>query len=107
MTNSELLRTFSHRFWSHKSATESLVFAAWADPCKDKDHILDLNMLRNCVGYLADCDKAGLKPSIFQMILFFDDASSLLCPPFLNWMPAWLLTWVHHGLAWIAQSLLG
>ncbi|RYP12908.1 hypothetical protein DL765_007124 [Monosporascus sp. GIB2] len=96
-----------HRFWSHKSATESLVFSAWADPCKDRDHILDLNFLRNIVGYLADCDKAGLKPSPFQLILFFDNASSLLCPPFLNWMPVWLLTWVHHGLAWIAESLLG
>ncbi|KAI1497645.1 hypothetical protein F5X99DRAFT_358248 [Biscogniauxia marginata] len=96
-----------HRFWCHKSATESLVFSAWADPCKDRDHILDLNLLRNLVGYLADCDRAGLEPSPFQLILFFDDASSLLCPPFLNWMPIWLLTLVHHGLACIAESLLG
>nr|A0A1J0HSL4.1 RecName: Full=Oxidoreductase iacF; AltName: Full=Iso-A82775C biosynthesis cluster protein F [Pestalotiopsis fici W106-1]APC57598.1 putative cupin [Pestalotiopsis fici] len=96
-----------HRFWPHPSSTEDLVFTAWADPCKDHDHILDLNFLRNLAGYLADCDSEGLQPSPFQLILFFHEASSILCPPFLNWMPLWLLIWVHNGLAWIAREFLG
>jgi hypothetical protein len=98
----------SHRFWSHPSATESLIFHGWADPCKDQDHILDANMLRNVVGYFADCHEAGLAPSAFQLILFYDNASSLLTPPGLNWMPLWLLIIVHYVLAnWIAAGLLG
>lgn len=97
----------SHRFWCHKSATENLVFSAWADPCKDREHILDVNFLRHHVGYLADCERAVLDPSPFQLILFVHNASSLLCPPFLNWMPIWMLTWVHIGLAWIAETVLG
>ncbi|ORY71070.1 uncharacterized protein BCR38DRAFT_415851 [Pseudomassariella vexata] len=97
-----------HRFWSHQSAKESLVFRAWADPCKDIDHILDVNFLRNIAGYLADCHAAGLAPSMFQLMLFYYDASSLLCPPFLDWMPLWLLTFVHYVLAvWIGAKFLG
>ncbi|GKT64017.1 hypothetical protein ColTof4_04435 [Colletotrichum tofieldiae] len=95
------------RFWSHKSATETLIFAVWLDPCKDSDYILDVNFLRNLSGYVDDCLKAGLKPSLLQIILFTENASSLLCPPFLNWMPVWLLIWVHRGLAWFAESVLG
>ncbi|CAN8106531.1 unnamed protein product [Discula destructiva] len=96
-----------HRFWCHKTSTEDLVFTAWPDPCKDRDHILDLNWLRNIAGYLGDCEQANLDPSPFQLILFFENASSVLCPPFLEWMPVWLLTWVHHGLAWVGESVLG
>ncbi|EGY14670.1 uncharacterized protein VDAG_05834 [Verticillium dahliae VdLs.17] len=96
-----------HRFWSHKSATETLVFSVWLDPCKDTDHILDVNFLRNLSGYVDDCLKAGLKPSVLQIILFTEHASSLLCPPFLNWMPVWLLIWVHCGLALFAETVLG
>lgn len=72
------------------------------------DNILDINFLHNIVGYVVDCEKAGLKLSFFQLLLFYDDASSLLTPPFLNWVPLWLLTWLHHMLAfWIAKGLLG
>ncbi|GAP88224.1 hypothetical protein SAMD00023353_3000140 [Rosellinia necatrix] len=97
-----------HRFWSHPSAEESLVFRAWADPCKDVDHILDINFLRNIAGYLADCHATGLSPSMFQLMLFYHDASSLLCPPFIDWMPLPLLRFVHYVLAvGIGAWLLG
>ncbi|KAK1950780.1 hypothetical protein LY78DRAFT_732341 [Colletotrichum sublineola] len=96
-----------HRFWSHKSATEDLVFSVWLDPCKDSDYILDVNFLRNLSGYIDDCLKAGVKPSVLQIILFTEHASSLLCPPFLNWMPVWLLIPVHRGIAWFAEIVLG
>lgn len=96
-----------HRFWCHGSASENLVFAAWADPCKDRDHILDVNFLRNIVGYLADCEKTGLKPSPFQLMLFFNNASSLLSPEFCDWMPIRLLIWIHIAVAWIAETVLG
>lgn len=71
------------------------------------DYILDVNFLRNFSGYIDDCLKAGLKPSVLQIILLPENASSLLCPPFLNCMPVWLLIWVHRGLAWFAESVLG
>ncbi|KAK6210533.1 hypothetical protein LQW54_006141 [Pestalotiopsis sp. IQ-011] len=97
-----------HRFWSPPSSTESLVFHGWADPCKDVDHILDINFLRNIVGYVADCDKAGISPSIFQIILFYQDASSLWTPSALNWMPLWIISMIHYVAAYgIAMTLLG
>jgi hypothetical protein len=91
VTDQEPPRTCSHRFWSHKSASENLVFSAWADPCKDRDFIIDVNFLHNAVGYLADCEKNGLQPSIFQLILFFHNASSLVSLEGCDWMPIWLL----------------
>ena len=96
-----------HRFWCPKSSTENLVFSVWLDRCNSNDHILDVNFLRNLSGYMDDCLTAGLKPSIFQIILFCENATSLLCPPFLNWMPVWLLIWVHCALAWFAECVLG
>ncbi|KAL6857685.1 hypothetical protein ACO1O0_005127 [Amphichorda felina] len=96
-----------HRFWAHKSGTEDLVFAVWLDPCTEVDHILDVNFLRHLSGYVEDCLKNGLKPSVLQIILLTEHASSLLCPPFLNWMPVWMLFWVHRGLAWYAHRILG
>ncbi|KAL4875386.1 hypothetical protein BJY04DRAFT_224053 [Aspergillus karnatakaensis] len=96
-----------HRFWSHKSGTETLVFNVWLDPCTEVDHILDVNFLRNLSGYVDDCLKNGLKPSLLQIILFSDNASSLLCPPMLNWMPTWLLIPVHRALALWAEAVLG
>ncbi|KAF1919307.1 hypothetical protein BDU57DRAFT_512329 [Ampelomyces quisqualis] len=96
-----------HRFWCHKSSTEDLVFTVWLDPCTETDHLFDLNILRNLTGYMEDCLKAGLEPSPWQMLLFFEDSSSALVPPVLSWMPNWLLTSVHHGLALYAENVLG
>ena len=107
VTDRERPRYRSHRFWSHKSATENLIFSAWADPCKGRDHILDVNFLRNAVGYLADCEKSGLQPSLFQMVLFWHNASSLISPKFCGWMPIWLLVWIHIVGAWVAETMLG
>jgi len=63
--------------------------------------------MRNLSGYLDDCLKSGMKPSLLQVILFGEDASTLLCPPFLNWMPVWLMVPVHRGLGLFAKSVLG
>ena len=94
-----------HRFWSHESATESLVFYGWTN-VQNRDNILDQNFLRNLQGYDADCHRANLKPSVFQLILFAYHTSTVLSPPF--WVPLWLLVGIHHVLAyWIAQGLLG
>ncbi|KAI5918412.1 hypothetical protein F4810DRAFT_725716 [Camillea tinctor] len=93
-----------HRFWS-ASPTESLVFHGWANP-QDKQNILDENFLRNLQGYMADCHREGLKPSIFQLALFSYEASTLGTPPF--WVPMSILIAVNHVLAyWIAAGLLG
>ncbi|KAI0120165.1 hypothetical protein GGR51DRAFT_545177 [Nemania sp. FL0031] len=94
-----------HRFWSHPSATESLIFHGWADP-QDKDNILDENLLRNLQGYLADCHREEIQPSPFQLILFAYNASTVLTPPF--WVPLWILSALHYVLAnWVAIALLG
>ncbi|KAI0154649.1 fungal-specific transcription factor domain-containing protein [Xylariaceae sp. FL1272] len=94
-----------HRFWSHASATESLVFRGWTDP-QVADHILDENFLRNFQGYLADCHREGLQPSPFQLVLFAYEASTVVTPPF--WVPLWFLQAAHYVLAnWIAASVLG
>lgn len=83
------------------------MFDVWLDPCKAADHILDVNFLRNLSSYVDDCLQASLRPSLLQIILFTEHASSLLCPPFLNWMPVWLLVPVHKGIAWFAETVLG
>ncbi|KAI0174359.1 hypothetical protein BJ166DRAFT_511959 [Pestalotiopsis sp. NC0098] len=94
-----------HRFWSHPSSTESLIFHGWADP-KTGDNILDENFLRNLQGYLADCHREKLEPSPFQLILIAYNASTLLTPPF--WLPISLLVALHYVLAVpIASGLLG
>jgi hypothetical protein len=49
---------------------------------QDMDNILDQNLLRHFQGYLADCEKAKLKPSIFQIMLFSHGSSTTMTPPF-------------------------
>lgn len=84
------------------------MFYAWPDPCKDVDNILDVNFLRNAVGYLSDCEREGVKPSLFQLILFYQDASSMWTPEFLSWVPNSILSGLHYVLAnWVAARLLG
>lgn len=96
-----------HRFWSDESSTESLIFHGWADP-RDAglDNVLDENFLRNLQGYMADCHREGLEPSIFQLALFSYEASTLGTPPF--WLPLWMLIAANHVTArWVAQKFLG
>ncbi|KAF7960451.1 hypothetical protein EAE96_000132 [Botrytis aclada] len=94
-----------HRFWCHKSATESLVFHGWIDP-QDLDYQLDKNALRNIQGYFADCERSNLKPSVFQLVSFAYYSGTVLTPPF--WVPTWFLVSVHYIVArWIAEGLLG
>ncbi|OQE43224.1 hypothetical protein PENCOP_c003G00135 [Penicillium coprophilum] len=94
-----------HRFWVHSSAQEDVVFKVWAEP-QDLDHSFDENFLRNFVGYLRDCQRANISPSIFQIILFGYNSATVPSPPF--WLPIWLLTALNYFLAsWIAEGLLG
>jgi hypothetical protein len=58
------------------------------------------------VGYLRDCQRANISPSIFQIILFGYYSATVPSPPF--WLPIWLLTAINWFLAtWIAERLLG
>lgn len=66
-----------------------------------------MNFLRNISGYVRDCVNAGMKPSLFQAVLFGEAASTVMCPPFLGWMPDWLLFPVHRGLVWVGEGVLG
>ncbi|KIA75780.1 hypothetical protein HK57_00394 [Aspergillus ustus] len=96
-----------HRFWAHAQTAdknEDLVFRVWAEP--QYPGTFDENFLRNFVGYQRDCQQAGLRPSVCQLILFSYHSATLGTPPF--WMPLWVLKMVHYVLAyWVAERLLG
>lgn len=95
-----------HTFWAHATGTQDdLIFNVWVEP-QDLAHGFDEAMMRNFRGYLNDCDKQGLAPSLFQLLLFLYDADIVLTPPF--WLPISLLVGLHHVVAyWIGAVLLG
>lgn len=55
-----------HTFWVHKTSTEDTQFIVWVKPQHVKNG-LDEGFLRNFAGYLSDCERAGLQPSVFQL----------------------------------------
>lgn len=62
--------------------------------------------MRNITGYVRDCERYGVAPSIFQILLFMYHSDIVLTPPF--WTPLWLLVVLHHVLAyWVGARLLG
>ncbi|KAI2618203.1 hypothetical protein GGR54DRAFT_640772 [Hypoxylon sp. NC1633] len=94
-----------HRFWAHESNVEDLIFKVRTEP-QDLDRSFDENFLRNFVGYVRDCRKESLKPSIFQIILMAYNSGTVVSPPF--WVPIWSLRLMHYILAsWVAAGLLG
>lgn len=100
-----LSSTIRHRFWAHASSKEDLIFKVWVEP-QDADFGFDEDFMRNFSSYLKDCEKYGMAPSIFQMLLFLYHSDMVLTPPF--WMPIWFLVGLHHVLAyWVGAGLLG
>ena len=94
-----------HRFWSHASNQEDLIFKVWADP-QDLDNSFDERFIRNLIGYQRDCDKSNMAPSVFQLLLICYDCGTLATPPF--WVPLWLLSSVQFVLGyWVGGYLLG
>ncbi|KAK9899540.1 hypothetical protein P389DRAFT_207207 [Cystobasidium minutum MCA 4210] len=94
-----------HTFWVHESSTEDCSFIVWVKPQHVKNG-LDEGFLRNFAGYLSDCDRDGLRPSVFQLLVFLWDANIVLTPPF--WMPLVILKGLHQVLAtYVGQYLLG
>ncbi|KAK8070919.1 hypothetical protein PG997_011122 [Apiospora hydei] len=94
-----------HRFWAHSSNKGDLVFKVHAEP-HEAEHGFDEAYLRNALGYLRDCQREKLEPSVFQLALFGCMSETVLTPPF--WVPLWILSLLHHVLAyWIAAPLLG
>lgn len=70
------------------------------------DHGFDESFMRNFTGYLRDCERHKVAPSIFQILLFLYHSEIVLTPPF--WMPVWFLVVLHHFLAyWVGAGLLG
>lgn len=95
----------SHRFWAHSSGEEDLIFKVWVEP-QDIDYGFDESFMRNFSNYLRDCEREGIAPSIFQIILFLYHSDIVLTPPF--WLPIWFLVGLHHVLGyWIGAGLLG
>jgi hypothetical protein len=98
-------QSYRHKFWSHASNTEDLIFKVWAEP-QGLDNSFDERFIRNLIGYQADCYKAKMAPSVFQLALISYDCATLATPPF--WMPLWLLASVQYVLAyWVGGYLLG
>jgi mannose-6-phosphate isomerase-like protein (cupin superfamily) len=94
-----------HRFWAHPSGTEDLIFKVWVDP-EDLDKGFDETFMRNFTGYLRDCERDKIAPSIFQILLFIHHSDMVLTPPF--WLPIWFLVGLHHVFAyWVGAGLLG
>jgi hypothetical protein len=82
-----------------------LIFKVWVKP-QDAPNGFDEAFMRNTAGYLRDCEKAKIEPSLFQMILLMYDSDIILTPPF--WVPIWLLSALQHVLGvWIGGRLLG
>jgi hypothetical protein len=100
-----LIRAHRHKFWSHKTNRENLIFKVWAEP-QELDNSFDEKFIRNLIGYQRDCQQANMEPSIFQLALISYDSATLGTPPF--WMPMWLLSPVQYVMAyWIGSYLLG
>lgn len=96
---------FRHTFWAHATGTEDLIFKVWVEP-QDLDNGFDEAFMRNFSGYLNDCHKQGLAPSVFQILLFLYEADIVLTPPF--WLPLAFLMGLHHVMAyWVGAALLG
>ncbi|CAN8104647.1 unnamed protein product [Discula destructiva] len=94
-----------HRFWAHPASNEDLVFTVWVEP-DALDRGFDESFMRNSAGYMKDCEKHGLAPSIFQISLFMYNADIFLTPPF--WVPIWFLAGLHYFLGyWVGAVLLG
>ncbi|KAL7931837.1 hypothetical protein V8C35DRAFT_329204 [Trichoderma chlorosporum] len=94
-----------HKFWSHPSNKEDLVFKVWAEP-QGLDNSFDEKFIRNLIGYQRDCKMANMTPSVFQILLICYDCATLAAPPF--WVPLWLLGAVQYVLAYgIGGYLLG
>lgn len=55
-----------HTFWVHESTTEDVTMQVWVKPQGVK-YGLDEGFLRNFAGYLSDCDRESIPPSLFQL----------------------------------------
>ena len=64
-----------HRFEIGLSANEDLVIKVNAQP---EDGATDEKFFRNLFSYLDDCHKAGVAPSLFQLLLFLHDGDMSL-----------------------------
>lgn len=62
--------------------------------------------MRNFTGYMRDCERHKVAPSVFQLLLFLYHSDMVLTPPF--WTPVWFLVALHHFFAyWVGAGLLG
>lgn len=94
-----------HTFWVHESTAEDMTMQVWVKPQGIKNG-LDEGFLRNFAGYLADCERAGMQPSLFQLLVFLWDSNIVITPPF--WVPQIFLKGMHQLLAtYVGQYVLG
>ncbi|KAI9154972.1 putative oxidoreductase virH [Paramyrothecium foliicola] len=94
-----------HRFWAHHTGKEDLIFKVWARP-QGLDRGFDEIFIRHLIGYLRDCQKCNLEPSVFQLMLFAESSATVATPSF--WVPTFVLKSVQYALAYgIGGFVLG
>ncbi|KAM0751858.1 hypothetical protein T439DRAFT_325048 [Meredithblackwellia eburnea MCA 4105] len=91
----------AHRFWSDEREGNMLVRMRVSP--EDKKGF-DEAFYRNCWGYLNDCDKHKVAPSLFQLVLMLYDWDMVLALP----LPLPINKALHYIFAyWIGEKLLG
>ena len=96
-----------HIFDADFSTNEDVILKVNALP---EDGATDERFFRNLFGYLEDCYKAGVKPSMFQMLLFLHDADASIALTkvpggFGRFIGKWILGFIGGKV--IGEKLLG
>ncbi|EXJ96432.1 hypothetical protein A1O1_01558 [Capronia coronata CBS 617.96] len=96
-----------HRF-ENASMTEDLVVDVQLDP---EDYEAEQRFFRNFFGYLDDCRKANVEPTLFQLMVFLDSADTplALSLPLVNneWLGGWVSRLFLTVMAFWGRWLLG
>lgn len=95
-----------HNFDMDPTSDDDLVFVA----CGEPEDGLTEKFFRNFFGYLDDCQKNKICPSIFQLLLFLYNTETFVAlpklPKFLGkWVSRWIFGYVGGKI--IGESILG
>jgi mannose-6-phosphate isomerase-like protein (cupin superfamily) len=96
-----------HRF-ENASSSEVLKINISLEP---EEYENESRFFRNFFGYLDDCKKCGMEPSIFQLFVFLESADTPLAVPMpVEWLEGvgvWVSWVLMVFVAWIGKYLLG
>ena len=93
-----------HRF-ENASKIDDLVIDVQLDP---EDYANEQRFFRNFFGYLDDCKKNKVAPSLFQLLVFLHSADTPLALPLPNeWLGVWVSRVFLIGVAFWGRWMLG